>query len=407
MPSSFTWLDHSEEDRRRVLEAVEAFKESGTRDELGLGVIRDRFSELLFPGTGTVQTRARYFLFVPWMYRALHDKARSGDRIQARARKDEIALRDALLASGETDGVIGRVAGASLKRLPSSVYWQGLGAWDIRRFPGSQDDYHRHFGLLRDGHSRDRDDDGEPTDDHALQTWHPDLPPPPEGFPSGATMDLTASEAEFLEERITFTKPDSLLAFLVRRGGTLEAPYIWEHPLFGEFPADLQGIVQHCQLLAEAMHGASLLYNLMLSEQLPTGAARDASVEHYRDGLRAWVLELEQRQELLETWDRTAFWTLTRSLGPVSGATHRLIEQWAALRPWRAASVVDSNAAARGLIRERERQLKGPRARIGNARALELWNGASGAERLNYRWPSARRILRDLFAARGGLDARA
>lgn len=407
MPSSFTWLDHSEEDRRRVLDAVAVFKESGTRDELGLGVIRDRFSDLLFPGTGTVQTRARYFLFVPWMYRALHQKGVSGDRIQARARKDEIALRDALLASGETDGVIGKLAGASLKRLPSSVYWQGLGAWAIRRFMGSQDDYHRHFGLLDNRRPHGRDDDGEPLDDHSLQVWHHDLPRPPDGFPSGATLELTSTEAEYLEECITISAPSSLLAFLVRRRGSFEAPSIWDHPLFGEFPEELQGIVEHCQLLAESMHGASLLYNLMLGEQLPTGAARDERVAHYRDAIREWVDALDRLQERLDTWDRAAFWTRARSLGPVSGATHRFVEQWGSLRPWHAASLVDSNAAARGLIRARERQLKGPRARIGNTRALELWNGASGADRLNYRWPSARRILSDIFAALGGPDARA
>src|SRR5690606_119318 len=130
------------------LDAVAVLHESDTRDELGLGVIRDRYADLLFPGTGTVQTRARYFLFVPWMYRSLEEKGVNGQRVVARARKEEIGLRDALLESGETDGVIGKVAGAALKRLPSNVYWQGMGAWGIRQFPGSQDALHRHFGRL-------------------------------------------------------------------------------------------------------------------------------------------------------------------------------------------------------------------------------------------------------------------
>lgn len=41
--------------------------EPGTLDELGIGSIRDTFSDELFPGTSTIQTRARYFLFVPWI----------------------------------------------------------------------------------------------------------------------------------------------------------------------------------------------------------------------------------------------------------------------------------------------------------------------------------------------------
>jgi len=31
-------------------------------------VVRDAFSDLMFPGTSTAQTRATYFLLVPWYY---------------------------------------------------------------------------------------------------------------------------------------------------------------------------------------------------------------------------------------------------------------------------------------------------------------------------------------------------
>lgn len=35
------------------------FKERDTRDELGLGSLRDAIADLLFPGTSTIQTRLR------------------------------------------------------------------------------------------------------------------------------------------------------------------------------------------------------------------------------------------------------------------------------------------------------------------------------------------------------------
>ena len=56
--SSFTWLDYSEHERRQVMEFVDQFKDDETRDELGLGTIRDGFADLLFPGTSTIQTLA-------------------------------------------------------------------------------------------------------------------------------------------------------------------------------------------------------------------------------------------------------------------------------------------------------------------------------------------------------------
>lgn len=60
-PSVLSWLSHSESEHQRALEVIDLFREEGTRDELGIGRIRDAFSERLLPGTSTIQTRAGYF----------------------------------------------------------------------------------------------------------------------------------------------------------------------------------------------------------------------------------------------------------------------------------------------------------------------------------------------------------
>ena len=49
-------------------EIVNLFTQSESRDELGIGQVRDAFSDSLFPGTSTLHTRARYLLFVPWCF---------------------------------------------------------------------------------------------------------------------------------------------------------------------------------------------------------------------------------------------------------------------------------------------------------------------------------------------------
>ena len=74
MTSSFGWLDHSEQQRRQMLEIVDLFREKGTLDELGVGQVRDAFADIFFPGTSTLQTRARYLLFVPWIFARLERK---------------------------------------------------------------------------------------------------------------------------------------------------------------------------------------------------------------------------------------------------------------------------------------------------------------------------------------------
>ena len=117
--SSLAWIDFDEAERQRVQRIMEFIKERDSRDELGLGAIRDSIADHLFPGTSTIQTRLRYMLFIPWLYRMLEVGSESEDRLRSRARDLEIRLIYALLTGGERGGVIGRDAGANLIRLPS------------------------------------------------------------------------------------------------------------------------------------------------------------------------------------------------------------------------------------------------------------------------------------------------
>ena len=80
MASSFAWLDYCESERRKALDLIHAFRDQGTLDELGIGTTRDALSDLLFPGTSNIQTRAKYHLFIPWMYQELEQEIASRGR---------------------------------------------------------------------------------------------------------------------------------------------------------------------------------------------------------------------------------------------------------------------------------------------------------------------------------------
>jgi hypothetical protein len=45
------WVDHDNEHEQSILRALGATKGHDARDELGLGTIRDRFADLIFPGS--------------------------------------------------------------------------------------------------------------------------------------------------------------------------------------------------------------------------------------------------------------------------------------------------------------------------------------------------------------------
>jgi hypothetical protein len=85
--SQFDWLDYSEHERRKMLDIVDLFREHDTRDELGVGSVRDTFADLFFPGTSTIMTRARYFLLVAWIYQRLEKQRISSAQIAERARR--------------------------------------------------------------------------------------------------------------------------------------------------------------------------------------------------------------------------------------------------------------------------------------------------------------------------------
>jgi hypothetical protein len=67
-----------------MLDVVDLFREHDTRDELGIGSVRDAFADMLFPGTSTIMTRARYFLLVPWTYQKLERQRVSSAEVPAK-----------------------------------------------------------------------------------------------------------------------------------------------------------------------------------------------------------------------------------------------------------------------------------------------------------------------------------
>ena len=399
MASTFGWLDHSEEQRRQILDVLDLFREKGTIDELGLGTIRDAFADMLFPGTSAPQTKARYFLFIPWIYLRLERQRIPSAEIARRARRQELELIERLLFSGESDGVIGRLARATLQRLPSNIYWSGLRRLGICLFGGSQDTYHQSLDrFYRISRNAVRDDDGEVVARFGAN-WHSSLPEPPEEFPQDPKLALTKDEALYLRERIVHRAPGTMFEHLVTKTRAHEGESVgfpWLHPRFAEFSEPVRDQLNHARNFSEIMYGAILLYNLCLAE-LTRNSSRQ---EEYRTELKRWSGEIDQRMSAYEAWNRTAFWKIVSAEGArISLPTRSFVEHWwnLVLLVKRGGGEIADDKTARNLIAVRERQLKGPQARVDNLRARELWGGASGTDRLAYRWPNAQRISRDIL----------
>lgn len=151
------------------------------------------------------------------------------------------------------------------------------------------------------------------------------------------------------------------------------------------------------------MHGAQLLYNLILAEEYES-AGYDRINEPagaFRERLNRWSETLPALVDI-DTWDFDALLArvdLARGT-PVNINSRRFVRGWLDLVREAPANIADDDAARVFMIR-RERQHKGAQARIGNRARIATWGGSSGSGALVYRWPQVRGILLDIH---DGLD---
>jgi hypothetical protein len=380
---ALTWIDLTARDRDQMRRVLDLFSEQGTVDEMGLGVIRDAFADALFPGTSSIQTRLRYVLFIPWIYKRFEERRRPSTDIAREAREAEIALVHPLKESSDAEGIIGVRAGKELSRLPSHVYWAGLVRWGVFPRPQSQSWYHTHFESLRKGAK----DVGRADDPGVIwerkPVWHPRLPPPPDDFPAVVSFALTPTESDFIR-------------------GRFEEESFWDDPVIGGAPENVRSVVELARRFSLHVEGLPLLYNLLLTQlrlERHGESEDEARVARYRAEIAEWAAR-ETAEALFSPQELWAFMACSRS--KLTNPLRQFLESWSArLAEIGPANIAEDTELAR-LIRLREHRLKGARARFTNeGRLLDFTRGV-GLGRMDFRWFRVRQLLIDLhrgFAA--------
>ena len=403
MPSTIAWIDTTPEEQRAARELIALFTQTEGRDELGVGQIRDALSDLLFPGTSTIQTRARYFLFVPWCYTAGSAAGTTGVENQRRGAAQERrliqTLRDAHLE--DSAGLIGGRVGPSVKNLPSSIFWSGLQQYGIL----THDTDPSHLGTLTGT-------GGDAATELAERTegdWRPGIPPAPRNFPREVDggFAMSPDESEWLAARMTSADPNSVLATLLGRRLFIDPASVF--PWDEMRPEDFEELV-HAYWFSHAFHGASLLYNLLVAERYDANGSLtriEYATETYRELIDEWAEEfLVPFHEDLLRWDVEGLWRLVVAVNPnINRRTQSFVESW--LNEVRRADPrqIADNQRLRRLVRAREER-KRKQSRLLNDRLLATWSGASGAGQLDFRWGTVRTLVNDIVRGMTS-DARA
>jgi hypothetical protein len=136
--SSFNlgWVFISNEERRKTAGVLAKLSGQEAVDELGIGRIRDYFSEKLFPGFSTAQKRVKYFILIP---KAIINVLKSSNKpstrrgVQDALNKEEWDFVEKFIKYDKTDekkGIIGlrnyQNGKKGMNTYPSELYWSGL-----------------------------------------------------------------------------------------------------------------------------------------------------------------------------------------------------------------------------------------------------------------------------------------
>lgn len=392
------WIAGSFAERDEALALLQDDGPAEPRDELGIGPLRDVLANAFFPGVTTLQTRAKYFLFVPAMYARIEQDPALRNDAGASMRSLEQQLLEDLLRGPDTDGVIGKRHRRVPQTPASAIYWTGLSTLGIRRFSDGQRRYHGYLETTGTNRRRRLKLDDETEELETPQTWRE--VPGGVGILDAPDIKLTHDEAELLmrsiedmTRRAARRDPRSQRSLLCE---LVDKPF--DHRVaFWDLPAvrrsALAELAADAGRLSAAVQGGVTHYNLLCARR--HGSKR--AVDGWTTGSKTFATDYPAAS--WSSWDLDEFW---RRVGELPGgkaakqATCEFVSAWVEMLR-RDGDRLHLSPRADNLIRSRENTTKRDRERLSSPYAVSGWTpDGVGRGTLDFRWSRASRILRDI-----------
>lgn len=390
------WIDFSKNERNKVLNVLDSLSEAGTLDELGIAPVRDGYANLFFPGTSTIQTKAKYFLCVPYAFK---DLERSGETNPNRMHKTLSAIEERcgkkfFQESPNSDGIIGRralAAGSWVKRAPSDAYWAGIrrlgifvgGNMSIAEYlryvclANDKKDTLKNLGNRNDGAEETESDDLGAGQDLHKRFWN--LPTYTKTWLDDISIDLTKEEAVFLKKQIVQNCKGSMFAFVMQNDKRDFAEIKKFEDLGGayisRFPDEIQTDYYNAVAFSEFIYALRVLYNIIVS----SGENEEANSE--------WS-KLESNLSTIADVEINAIFDRLGITNPL------LLRFLLSAQEQMRANDIDGLKES---VIKREVHLKGvARAKTKHAGEFDktVW---FGGKRLDYRFYDAQTIIKDIF----------
>lgn len=401
--SQIGWIDFSPEHRDKVASVLDALEKDGSVDELGIGIIRNSLSDLLFPGISTIQTRAKYFFLVPYMikdYSRLPEKERNKKKLSEylRTAENELIWRCAEdYGHSEELGIVGITMkrGQELARKPSSIYWNGLRTHHLIETGLSLKDYLDAVDSSRSStlHSILQGDDS-PIDDQDASyedrfrikvPYHND-------WADGSKVDieLTREEAVYLKNRFIDYHTDKLLGQLWTSkrivDGLLKVrdfKTFCQLPAVIDLPPATRAILKMAYEFNYIIHGAHIRYNCLLQNIFGTPG-------NFRKEWSEWLRDLTTIVDNINDFQTEELLSLSATTLPAF--TKQFVREWIGAVQVKHPDIKYLDK----LVKSQEIMNKGRKARL-RQNADEKINDWTGIEELNYRFPQVQTIIRDIM----------
>ncbi len=398
------WIDFSKSDRDKVSSILDMLGEKATLDELGIAPIRDGFADIFFPGTTTIQTRAKYFFLVPYELRDLElGQETNYNRLMDLLRKSEHDTGKVLYEqdSSEHSGVIGRriLAGGGnnwVKRIPAEIYWAGLRKYGIFLWGNrSLTEYLRYMAaqklskenILSLGNRNDNKeerDDADAGDVKRMHFWNMPLYIGKEKWRETVSMKLTKDEAAFLKRQIHLTCPDTMMDFLLQNGlaDVLQACHGFQdlEKCKYQFPEKMRQDYEMAVSFSNFVYLLRILYNRICRQE--TYAPAEEAWREYRPNIKAFSEALDVD-------------SIFARLGLLKQGRNIRLHNF--LKHCQQAFLQDRIDIVEEEIKKREVWLKGEaRSRTYNPIPGDVQDWFTGGF-LDYRYGNAKTIMNDIF----------
>lgn len=398
------FVNFNTEEKKRVAKMMQLLQESEAIEELGIGRVRDYFSNTLFPGTSTLQHHAKYFVVMPSLYYHTAFKSRKFQNkaeVTRYIKEAEVQITRQLSEGG--NGIPGTnltgITGINtykealndytkyVKYDPAYIYGSGLVRYGI--IPDTNIERlilelnKKHFADPHNKSALKCEDATEDSQDlsgdkQVIKTCGESY-----DFFDGKTMNLALSEKEasFMKDRIHACCDGTMLAYLIDCKYDLpnRIEYFDIERKLSALDPNVLDVYKKSVLFSKLMHLIDWRYNYCYFDSFGNTDEAEACKEEYEKLLAVYKNEINNEDAY------RALFNYTRSIDT------KLTEFCESCYK----AIMDSDPTrVDQLVKSREHTVKRERSKIGNSAYKNQGRGKPSPN--TFRWETVRTIVNEI-----------